>query len=82
MTCPKCGCRMVTKVGRSTKMLICSDCGHPRAQEPAPAGRTRGWVLTALFLAALGSSTLAIARLSDLAKPPQEAQTEKASASD
>jgi hypothetical protein len=30
MACPKCGCRLLTKVGRSKKMLICSDCSHPR----------------------------------------------------
>jgi hypothetical protein len=29
MACPKCGCRLLTKVGRSKKMLICSDCSHP-----------------------------------------------------
>lgn len=30
MSCPKCGCRLLTKVGRSKKMLICSDCSHSR----------------------------------------------------
>ena len=30
MACPKCGCRLLTKVGRSKKMLICSGCSHPR----------------------------------------------------
>jgi hypothetical protein len=30
MACPKCGCRLLTKVGRSKTMLICSDCSHPR----------------------------------------------------
>jgi hypothetical protein len=30
MACPKCGCRLLTKVGRSKQMLICSDCSHPR----------------------------------------------------
>ena len=25
---------MVTKVGRTNTMLICSDCGHPRAENP------------------------------------------------
>jgi hypothetical protein len=68
---------MVTKVGRSTKMLICSDCGTPRSQEVAPAGRTRAWLLTAVFLAVLGGSTLAITRLSDLTRPPQEARSQK-----
>lgn len=29
MACPKCGCRLLTKVGHSKKMLICSDCSHP-----------------------------------------------------
>ena len=30
MACPKCGCRLLTKVGLSKQMLICSDCSHPR----------------------------------------------------
>lgn len=30
MACPKCGCRLLTKVGRSKTMLICSDCSYPR----------------------------------------------------
>ena len=30
MACPKCGCRLLTKVGRAKQMLICSDCSHPR----------------------------------------------------
>ena len=29
MACPKCGCRLLTKVGRTKNMLICSDCSHP-----------------------------------------------------
>jgi DNA-directed RNA polymerase subunit RPC12/RpoP len=29
LACPKCGCRIVTKVGRGKAMLICADCGHP-----------------------------------------------------
>jgi len=73
---------MVTKVGRSTRMLICSDCGHPRPLEPAPSGRLRGWILTITFLVALAGSILAIARLNDLAKPPQETRSEKAAASE
>ena len=73
---------MVTKVGRSTRMLICSDCGHPRPLEPAPAGRLRGWILTTAFLVALAGSILAIAHLNDLAKPPQEPRSEKAAASE
>ena len=73
---------MVTKVGRSTRMLICSDCGHPRPLEPAPAGRLRGWILTIAFLVALAGSILAIGRLNELAKTPQEPRSEKAAASE
>lgn len=29
MACRRCGCRMVTKVGRKGNLLICSDCGVP-----------------------------------------------------
>jgi len=29
LACRRCGCRMVTKVGRGGNLLICSDCGVP-----------------------------------------------------
>jgi hypothetical protein len=29
LACRRCGCRMVTKVGRRGNLLICSDCGVP-----------------------------------------------------
>lgn len=29
LACSRCGCRMVTKVGRRGNLLICSDCGVP-----------------------------------------------------
>lgn len=41
MACPKCGCRLLTKVGRSKQMLICSDCSHPR--EPSFDQLTIQW---------------------------------------
>ena len=31
LACRRCGCRMVTKVGRGGNLLICSDCGVPVA---------------------------------------------------
>ncbi len=32
LACRRCGCRMVTKVGRGGNLLICSDCGVPVEQ--------------------------------------------------
>ena len=41
MAYPKCGCRLLTKVGRSKTMLICSDCSYPR--EPSFEQQTFQW---------------------------------------
>jgi len=41
MACPKCGCRLLTKVGCSKQMLICSDCSHPH--EPSFDQLTIQW---------------------------------------
>lgn len=53
MACPKCGCRLLTKVGRSKTMLICSDCGHPHApsaQSPVFAWRQLSTVLLLVLI--------------------------------
>ncbi len=65
MACPKCGCRLLTKVGRSRTMLICSDCGHPR--QPAPEGETFNWrqLSSVLLLGAVAGVALALSLLSD-----------------
>lgn len=42
VACRRCGCRMITKVGRTTPMLICTDCGLPMDQrETATLSRQR-----------------------------------------
>lgn len=41
MGCAKCGCRMLTKVGRSKPMLICTDCGHPISEVDDHKNRQR-----------------------------------------
>jgi len=65
MACPKCGCRLLTKVGRSKTMLICSDCGHPHP--PALAGEIFQWrqLSTVLLLGAVAGVALALSLLSD-----------------
>ena len=65
MACPKCGCRLLTKVGRSKTMLICSDCGHP--QQPATEGEMFQWrqLSTLVLLGAVAGVALALSLLSD-----------------
>lgn len=65
MACPKCGCRLLTKVGRSKTMLICSDCGHP--QQPSldnPGSRWRQ-LSTVLLLVLISGVALTLSLLSD-----------------
>jgi len=63
---------MVTKVGRTNTMLICSDCGHPRAEKARPHRIRRQRLATATFLAALAGLIFAISRITDTTKPPAE----------
>ena len=54
MACPKCGCRLLTKVGRSKTMLICSDCSHPREpcfDQPAFQWRQLSTLMLVLIVA-------------------------------
>ena len=65
MACPKCGCRLLTKVGRSRTMLICSDCGHP--QKPALEKPGSSWrqLSTVLLLLLISGVALGLSLLSD-----------------
>ena len=62
MSCMKCGCRMVTKVGRTNTMLICSDCGHPHAEKAQPHRVKLQHLSTAAFLAAVTVLAVAVLR--------------------
>ena len=64
MACPKCGCRLLTKVGRSKTMLICSDCGHP---QPTSDGIGFDWsqLSTVALLVAVAAVAMALSLLSD-----------------
>ena len=64
MSCRKCGGRMVTKVGRTNTMLICSDCGHPRADKAQPHLVKLQHVATAAFLAAVTVLAITVLRVS------------------
>jgi len=64
LSCKKCGGRMVTKVGRTNTMLICSDCGHPREDKAQPHRVKLQYVATAAFLAAVTALTMAVLRVS------------------
>ena len=64
MSCTKCGGRMVTKVGRTNTMLICSDCGHPRADKAQPHRVNLQHAATAAFLAAVAVLAITVLRVS------------------
>ncbi|MEB3334220.1 MAG: hypothetical protein VKP70_04475 [Cyanobacteriota bacterium] len=65
VACRKCGCRMVTKVGRTHPMLICSDCGLPvDERETSQRARKRVWgALTLVSMAFVSGSMLLLATL-------------------
>ena len=55
---------MVTKVGRTNTMLICSDCGHPRADKAQPHRVKLQHVATAAFLTAVSALAITVVRVS------------------
>lgn len=59
---------MITKVGRTTPMLICTDCGHPVDQrESAAIKRKRLWgALTLVGMAVLGGAILLLASINEI----------------
>lgn len=63
---------MVTKVGRTNTMLICSDCGHPRAEKALPRHTKRKRMATAAFLALLVGLAFAMSRNKNPTTPPAE----------
>lgn len=65
VACRKCGCRMVTKVGRSHPMLICSDCGLPvDDRQTSQLARQRLWgALTLVTMAFVSFAMLLLATL-------------------
>ncbi|MEB3199540.1 MAG: hypothetical protein VKK62_03295 [Synechococcaceae cyanobacterium] len=67
MSCPKCGCRIVAKLGRGRSMLICADCSHPLDTNPDPAQRRRTLlaVLSMAGILAVGSTVLLLDSIHD-----------------
>lgn len=60
--CSRCGCRIVSKLGRGKGLLICADCGHPLPNLVDPNKR-RNTVLAAFSLIAMlmvGTSVLVL----------------------
>jgi hypothetical protein len=68
MACRRCGCRMLTKVGRSTPMLICTDCGLPvDHRETAELKRKRLWgALTLMSMACMSGILLLMVSMNEL----------------
>lgn len=68
MACRRCGCRMVTKVGRAAPMLICTDCGLPVDQrETAELKRKRLWgAVTLISMACMGGVLLLMVSINEM----------------
>lgn len=68
MACRRCGCRMLTKVGHASPMLICTDCGLPADQrETADLKRKRLWgALTLLTMACMGGVLLLMVSMNEM----------------
>ncbi|MEB3305203.1 MAG: hypothetical protein VKL58_03200 [Cyanobacteriota bacterium] len=68
MACRRCGCRMLTKVGRASPMLICTDCGLPVDQRhTADLNRKHFWGgLTLMTLASMGGVLLLMATMNEM----------------
>ena len=68
MACRRCGCRMVTKVGRTAPMLICTDCGLPVDQrETAELRRKHVWgYITLVGLASIGGAMFLLASVREM----------------
>lgn len=67
LACRQCGCRMLTRVGRTKPMLICTDCGLPVDQrETATATRQQlGGAVTLMAMALLGGAMLLLASINE-----------------
>jgi hypothetical protein len=82
MACPKCSCRLLTKVGRSRTLLICADCGHPQAPSLETSGFQWGQLSTLALLLGIAAVATALSFLSEAVtrNPPplsQPAGTER-----
>lgn len=68
MACPKCGCRLVTKVGRRAEgRFVCTDCGRPvdgRRLAEAQRQRWRAALILSL-LALVGTLVFVLASAND-----------------
>jgi hypothetical protein len=65
MACPKCGCRLLTKVGSSRTLLICADCGHPQAPSLEAGGFQWGQLSSVALLLGIAAVATALSFLSD-----------------
>jgi DNA-directed RNA polymerase subunit RPC12/RpoP len=65
MSCPHCGCRMLSKESSRHRSLICSDCGHPMTEHLRISRPERGWrdlaaiaLVVGMGFSAMGLTTL------------------------
>jgi hypothetical protein len=78
MACPKCGCRLLTKVGRSKTMLICADCGHPQDPSITSGGFQWNQLSSVALLLGIAAVAMALSFLSDAVTRDQSPLSEPA----
>lgn len=78
MACPKCGCRLLTKVGRSKTMLICADCGHPQDPSLEVGGFQWSQLSSVALLLGIAAVATALSFLSDAVTRNQSPLSEPA----
>ena len=72
MSCPHCGCRMLSKDPSRRRSLICSDCGHPMTEHLSISRSQRGWrdlaaitLVLSISFSAFGMTTMKTALVGD-----------------
>ena len=72
MSCPHCGCRILSKGASSHRSLICSDCGHPMTDHLKISRPQRRWsdlaavtLVLAISFSAFGMTTMKTALVGD-----------------
>jgi uncharacterized paraquat-inducible protein A len=74
MSCPHCGCHLVSLSRERSSPLVCSRCNHPIRRDLDPADRRQrlGNMATLLALVLAGGVLFALSALHDARTPPPE----------
>ena len=72
MACPRCGCRMVSKLGQGSQtQLICCDCGlRLDRRGPTGAASRRAQMITVVLLLMFGATAIGLMLLDEQQQNP------------